>query len=160
MFFRILVILIISFLTTPGSAQIPTPEEFHDVKVSDTAKRFYEEVWSPFCPGLSLHDCTSSQAASLRRDIAIRFDKGESADQILSELKTMYGGTVSMIPQHKGFSQSAYTLPFILLALALLFFMRKIVFPRYRRLKPSGTGPIASSLTDTDKRSVDRWLGN
>jgi cytochrome c-type biogenesis protein CcmH/NrfF len=78
---RIVVAAVIGLLfTTPALAG---PE--------DVASRISNEVMSPFCDGVTLHDCPSAEADELRRQIATWARAGMSEEAILDRLERDYG---------------------------------------------------------------------
>jgi cytochrome c-type biogenesis protein CcmH/NrfF len=59
--------------------------------VSDEAHRIEGQVWSPYCPGRLLIDCTTQQADDLRAQIAKRLASGQSADDVLRFVRLNFG---------------------------------------------------------------------
>jgi cytochrome c-type biogenesis protein CcmH/NrfF len=57
----------------------------------DVAARISSEVMSPFCDGVTLHDCPSAEADELRREIATWARAGMSEQAILDRLEREYG---------------------------------------------------------------------
>jgi cytochrome c-type biogenesis protein CcmH/NrfF len=57
----------------------------------DVAARISKEVISPFCDGVTLHDCPSTEADELRREIAAWARSGMSEREILARLEREYG---------------------------------------------------------------------
>jgi cytochrome c-type biogenesis protein CcmH/NrfF len=57
----------------------------------DVASRISNEVMSPFCDGVTLHDCPSAEADELRREIATWARAGMSEQAILDRLEREYG---------------------------------------------------------------------
>jgi cytochrome c-type biogenesis protein CcmH/NrfF len=56
----------------------------------DVAARISNEVMSPFCDGVTLHDCPSAEADELRRRIAAWARAGMPEDAILARLTREY----------------------------------------------------------------------
>lgn len=56
------------------------------------------QVWSPYCPGRLLTECTTRQANELRAEIATRVRNGESDTQILDWLRSDFGDAVLAKP--------------------------------------------------------------
>lgn len=56
-----------------------------------TAQDIEAQVWSPYCPGRLLIDCTTRQADELRGEIARRLDRGESADEVMRWIRLNFG---------------------------------------------------------------------
>lgn len=64
----------------------------------DVANRLSNEIMSPFCPGVTLHDCPSPEADDLRAQIRDWSQQGWSEDQIMAELTAEYGPGISAVP--------------------------------------------------------------
>jgi cytochrome c-type biogenesis protein CcmH/NrfF len=70
---------------------------------ADVANDIAAKVMSPFCAGVTLHDCPSAQAQALRDRIERWARQGQSEDQILARLEADYGvGIRSMPPAGDG----------------------------------------------------------
>ena len=77
------------FLPTSAGAK-DSPDE--------VASRVSEEIMSPFCDGVTLHDCPSKQADELRLEIASWARAGLTEEQILMRLEERYGSVISGTP--------------------------------------------------------------
>ena len=64
----------------------------------DVANRLSNEIMSPFCPGVTLHDCPSQQADDLRARIREWAAEGWTEDQIMTELTAEYGPGIRAVP--------------------------------------------------------------
>ena len=82
--------VLLLILMTSGTAHAQSPE--------DVAARVSEEVMSPFCDGVTLHDCPSGAADALRRRIVSMARSGMTEEQIVSALKTEYGNRIEPSP--------------------------------------------------------------
>ena len=82
-----------------------------DQAVDTRANELYDEVMSPFCPGRTLANCPSPQAAQLREQIKQRVAAGSTDEQIQDELYEVYGEVVLGAPRKEGFGLLAYVLP-------------------------------------------------
>jgi cytochrome c-type biogenesis protein CcmH/NrfF len=69
------------------------------------------ELMSPFCPGRSLADCPSPDAASLRMWIAVQAAAGRSRADIEEELYGKYGEAIRGAPKAEGIGLAAYWIP-------------------------------------------------
>jgi cytochrome c-type biogenesis protein CcmH/NrfF len=100
---------------------------------------------SPFCPGRTLYDCPSPNAADWRRDIEAMLLSGKSPEEIQTVLAGRVEEDLSGSPNaHASYLWSLVFLFVAVLGLALLF----------RRLRPRKTSP-GSSLPQPDLRGVD-----
>jgi cytochrome c-type biogenesis protein CcmH/NrfF len=77
-------------LLWPVTAQAQDPE--------DVAARVSQEIMSPFCDGVTLHDCPSGAADDLRRRIVGMARAGLSEDDIIETLESEYGDRIRATP--------------------------------------------------------------
>ena len=113
-FVRALIVIAVTF-TAFSSAWA------QDQAVDTRANELYDEVMSPFCPGRTLSNCPSPQAAQLREQIKQRVAAGSTDEQIKDELYEAYGEVVLGAPRKEGFGLLAYILPaFFILAGAVV----------------------------------------
>ena len=78
---------------------------------------YYYELWnglmSPFCPGRSLMDCTSGQAADLRDWIRVQDETGQSRDAVEEALYERFGDAILQAPRASGVGLAAYVVPIV-----------------------------------------------
>jgi len=89
----------------------PTPALSEDT--ADWAYALHNELMSPFCPGRTLADCTSPQAASLRMWITVQAAAGRTRSDVEEELLERYGDVLRPAPLPTGFGITAYAFPLI-----------------------------------------------
>ena len=77
----------------------------------DVANEISNNIMSPFCPGVTLHDCPSDTALELRREIQDWAESGMSRAEIMTELETQYGPEIRAIPEASGSGLFAWLLP-------------------------------------------------
>ena len=77
----------------------------------DVANDVSDEVSSPFCPGVTLHDCPSAAAGKLRSRIAGWARDGWTKERILQELEAEYGPDIRAVPGRSGGGVLAWVLP-------------------------------------------------
>lgn len=77
----------------------------------DVANDISQHVMSPFCPGVTLHDCPSDNAIQLRAQIARWAADGMSKRQIMDRLVAQYGETIRAEPPTSGTGLLAWLLP-------------------------------------------------
>ncbi len=111
--------------------------------VSEVSKR----VMSPFCPGVTLYECTSSQAAELRSEIGPRVAGGATNAEIDRWLTDNYGEAVLARPR----SPWVWAPPAagVLIALAL-------VTQRVRGRRDAA--PLVAEITESDRSLLDEDL--
>lgn len=92
----------------------------------------FSRIWSPYCHGISLLECPSSQAEDLRKEIRIRIKAGETEEAIFTELNKKHDGLLRMEPAHEGRESLAYWIPWTALFVAATFVG---LFWRFRKMK-------------------------
>jgi cytochrome c-type biogenesis protein CcmH len=74
------------------------------------------ELMSPYCPGRTLADCPSPNAAALREEIRDRIEAGVTPDIIRADLEDRFGSALQGTPA----SAFGWILPALILALGAL----------------------------------------
>ena len=121
-------IVVFVLLGAPAFAQDAAAPSSGPSKANAEAQVIFREVMSPFCPGLTLADCPSPNAFTLRGEIEARLAKGESRDVILDELVTKYGTQILADPSDTPIGSVVWGVPFVLSGLAaigLALFLRR-----------------------------------
>lgn len=77
----------------------------------DTANRISSEIMSPYCPGVTLHDCPSKEADALRERIKRWAAAGWSEDRIIDELVSQFGPSIRAVPPADGGGIAAWVVP-------------------------------------------------
>lgn len=85
----------------------------------DVANDIASEVMSPYCPGVTLHDCPSEAAGRLRARIIRWADAGMSRADILGRLEDEFGSSIRAVPPAGGTGLLAWLLPGTAVALGL-----------------------------------------
>jgi cytochrome c-type biogenesis protein CcmH len=145
----ILMSLVLVALAFPAAAQSP----------EDLANDISRKVMSPFCPGVTLHDCPSQSALDMRDRIEGYARAGMSEAAIMERLEAEYGETIRAEPSSKGAGIVAWILP-ALGALAggalALMLVRRWTARRPRQLAEEPP-PVASS--PAERQRLDAELG-
>lgn len=132
-----------------GSVAYAAPE--------DVANDISMHVMSPFCPGVTLHDCPTDNAAELRQRIVEMVEDGFSRAQILDFIEREYGVTTRATPDPAGVGLIAWLLPGIAAvagaAIAWHYARRWARVP----VTPDGYDPNLH-ITDEDRRRLDDEL--
>lgn len=92
------------------------------------AHRLTTAVMSPYCPGRTLADCPSPDAAALRKEVRSLLDAGRSEEEVRSLLERQFGDSVIGVPR----SLLAWLLPLLALGLGLVglaLALRKLASP-------------------------------
>lgn len=116
----------------------------HGSSPQDVANDIAEHVMSPFCPGVTLHDCPSDNAVQLRAQIARWSAAGMTKAQIMSRLIDQYGDEIRAEPPARGTGLLAWLLPGIAVAVGLAL-AAGIAMRWSRRSRDRSTAPVASS---------------
>jgi cytochrome c-type biogenesis protein CcmH/NrfF len=90
----------------------------------DTARAVEGQVWSPYCPGRLLVDCSTQQAAELRGEIARRVDRGDSGDEVLAWVRDEFGEAAVARPETSGFGLVIWLVPVLLFTIGGLVVWR------------------------------------
>ena len=97
---KALLIALASVVALASPALAASPDE--------AATRLSTEIMSPFCPGVTLHECPSAEALRLRDRIEIWFRDGDNREVILDRLETEYGSGIRSTPSTEGFGLAAW----------------------------------------------------
>ena len=115
----------------------------------DVANAVSQEVMSPYCPGVTLHDCPSSSAQEMREEIAEWARSGMTKDESLGRLEDEFGPSIRAVPRGSG-GLFAWLLPAVVLvagAVAALYFAR-----RWSRQRPSTSAPVPAASPEAAAR--------
>ncbi len=77
----------------------------------DVANDVSEQIMSPFCPGVTLHDCPSDSAVALRDRIQALAEEGLGRGEIITVLEREYGAAIRAVPPASGSGLFAWVLP-------------------------------------------------
>lgn len=114
------------------------------------------DLMSPFCPGRTLADCPSPNAASLRMWIVVQAAAGRTREDVEQELYERYGDVIRSKPRAEGFGLAAYLVP--LGAFAAGGLLVAAVLRRMTR-RPAQPGASAPPPADPElERMVDEDL--
>jgi cytochrome c-type biogenesis protein CcmH/NrfF len=90
-------------LAVVPAARAEEPEEL----ANDIARA----VMSPYCPGVTLHECPSQEAVELRAQITTWARAGWERDRIIGELEAEFGPGIRALPEPQGTGLVAWLLP-------------------------------------------------
>lgn len=127
----------------------------------DVANDIAQRITSPFCPGVTLHDCPSSAAAELRNQISAWAEAGWGQGRIMARLESEYGPEIRAVPPASGTGLVAWVLPLVALvagaAIAVVLARR---WSQGARRPPDGGAaePNSLSLSLADRRRLDDEL--
>ena len=92
-----------------GSMLAITPPALADPQ--DIANDISREMVSPYCPGITLHDCPSDSSHRLRERITGWAEDGMNKDQIWQRLEDEFGTNIRATPSTSGSGLWAWVLP-------------------------------------------------
>ena len=119
------------------------------------------DLMSPFCPGLTLAACPSSQSDQLRQWILFQAAAGQTREQIEESLFERFGDVMRSVPKAEGgWGISAYAIPIGGFSFGLAFVGWMIV--RLARRGPATTPlpatPVASTGVDLSDAELKRLV--
>ena len=75
------------------------PRQDPDVERAREANELARDLMSPFCPGRTLADCGSPDAAVVREEIRKALGAGESPESVRARIETRFGDRVVGVPR-------------------------------------------------------------
>ena len=123
----------------------------------DVANRIAGEIMSPYCPGVTLHDCPSDAAIELRDRIVEMAKSGMNRGEIMDVLVAEYGEGIRAAPRPEGAGLVAWILPGLALAsgAAAAFFLARRWSGRREDDAPE---PAEEPLSDADRQRLQTEL--
>jgi cytochrome c-type biogenesis protein CcmH len=82
----------------------------------DVANDISLEIMSPFCDGVTLHDCPSQEAQALRAQIQKWAARGHSQGEIINRLEREFGPGIRAAPEAQGSGFLAWLPPLAVLS--------------------------------------------
>jgi cytochrome c-type biogenesis protein CcmH len=143
-----LMTFVLVVLATPATAQSP----------EDLANDISQKVMSPFCPGVTLHDCPSQSALEMRDRIEGYARAGMSEAAIMERLETEYGDAIRAEPSSEGAGIVAWILP-TLAALAGGALALMLVRRWTRRSPQLDEKPARVETSAAERQRLDSELG-
>ncbi|RIK93394.1 MAG: hypothetical protein DCC71_24090 [Proteobacteria bacterium] len=108
-----------------------------------------QHLMSPYCPGRTLTDCTSPQAAELRAWIADQEEAGRSREEVEAQIYAQFGEVILQAPKASGFGLAAYVIPAVGVvvggAIVAIFLRRQSA--RAQRAEPPSSGRRGATPT-------------
>ena len=144
---KLLALIAVPLLLVPSPA-LAGPDE--------VANSVSQKIMSPFCPGLTLHDCPSDAAADLREDIAGWAREGMSEEAIIDRLEGEFGPGILATPPKDGAGLIAWLLPIagLLAAVATGSFLAR----RWTRATGAAEEPVAETIDPNDRVRLEAEL--
>jgi cytochrome c-type biogenesis protein CcmH/NrfF len=149
---RVGALLLALAFAAPAAADTPASDDAATRWAYDLAN----DLMSPFCPGRSLADCPSPDAASLRMWIIVQAAAGRTRADVEKELYAKYGEVIRARPSAEGFGATAYLIPIAVFAgggALVAWFLR-----RATRRAAAQPVPSAAPLDPEVERRLDDVL--
>jgi cytochrome c-type biogenesis protein CcmH len=122
----------------------------------DVANSISEQVMSPFCPGVTLHDCPSDNAIQLRSQISRWAARGWSRQRIMDKLLAEYGPDIRAVPSDRGASLMVWLLPAVAVVLGAATAVA--LARRWTREADTGPPPPSANLAPRDRQRLEEEL--
>jgi cytochrome c-type biogenesis protein CcmH/NrfF len=119
----------------------------------DVANDIASKVVSPYCPGVTLHDCPSAAAVELRTKIQSWLEDGMDKAAVLDRLENEYGTTINAAPPADGTGLWAYALPIVAVVAGLA-----LIVLLTRRWTNKGDGRDPPALTREERSRLESEL--
>lgn len=111
--------------------------------VAERAQKIEGQVWSPYCPGKLLIDCTTTQAGQLRARITRELRSGRSDAAVLADIRRDFGDSALARPPSGRGGLLVWLVPVAVFVLGAMV----VMFVRRRR---SGTAAASTPHTTND----------
>ena len=115
---RIVVVSLTLGLSIACAATPSTTEE--------RARAIEREVWSPYCPGRLLSDCTTQQARELRDEIHRRVSSGQDSDEVLAWIRRNHGNEALARPEWRGAGLAVWIIPLLIFVIGVIVLTRLV----------------------------------
>ena len=83
------------------------------------ARTLFRQLMSPYCEGLLLADCPSSQAAALRDTIRAQLRRGQTPEAVVDNMVGIYGRWILSAPAAEGVGAIVWFAPVVALIVGL-----------------------------------------
>lgn len=117
----------------------------------DVANDIAREMVSPYCPGVTLHDCPSDKSHELRARMAAWAEDGMTKDQIWTRLEDEFGENIHAAPSTSGSGLWAWVLPLVAVAAGLAL----LALLALRWSRRSAGAPPDVEVTPEQRRRLD-----
>ena len=143
---RLVVVAVVSWLVLAPQSALASPQ--------DVANEVAKEIMSPYCDGVTLHDCASGAAQELRARIVKWAEAGWTKEQIIEHLTSdeQWGEIIRAAPPPEGTGLLAWVIPGLAAAtgLVLVFFLVR-AWSRRRASAPSPPPVTAAERSRLDQ---------
>ena len=119
------------------------------------AESLFQAVTSPFCPGRLLRDCPSSGASELKNRIRQKVKEGNSEEEILEYIYTLYGEDIRAVPKSSGFGLVGWLTPVAFLLIGALFIL---VWLSRKKVSVPSEAPAPKELDSATQARIEAEL--
>jgi cytochrome c-type biogenesis protein CcmH/NrfF len=137
-----LLIVMAMLVLTAGSAAAQVSAE----QAQKTADAAISRIRSPYCPGLMLEVCPSTQAEMLRDSIRVAAAQGQSARAIVEDVLARHGEEWRAVPKRSG----AGLLAWLILPMSLVI-GGLVLWGRVKVMRSQGPAPAAAGAVVSDE---------
>ena len=122
----------------------------------DVANSVAKEIMSPYCDGVTLHDCASGAAQELRDQILQWAEAGWSKERIIEHLTSddQWGEVIRAAPPSEGAGLLAWVLPGLAVAAGLV----TIAFLLRRWSRRKRSMPLPAPVSAAERSRLDQEL--
>lgn len=133
----------------------PLVAQVAEEQARKTAEAAISRIRSPYCPGLMLEVCPSSQAEALRDSIRQMAARGQSAERIIEDVLARHGEEWRAVPKRSG----AGLLAWLILPLALVV-GGMVLWGRVKVMRSQGPAPVAAGglMSEEERARLDAAL--
>jgi len=151
----------ISLLVLPVAAQDvetdePVLREVSDDEVNEVAK----DLYCPVCENTPLDVCPTKACADWRELVRTKLAAGESKQDIFDYFVRQYGDSALAQPPKTGINFVLWLLPFVAVALGLVFFARYMIGLRDSKPSVEGTGDSGEQIDTITSTSSDQAVSD
>ena len=145
--------IVVAFVTSVLLA-LPARAQAQARSAEDLANDISNKVMSPYCPGVTLHDCPSQKALDLRDDIESYARDGMTEAEIMNRLEADFGPAIRAEPSSDGAGILAWILPSIalLIGVGLAWTLVRRWLGRTPRTEAAESQPMITVSGDERKR--------
>jgi cytochrome c-type biogenesis protein CcmH len=115
---RVLVVLCLAAVAFACAGSVPSS--------SERAHAVEAQIWSPYCPGRLLIDCTTTQARELRTQIQQRIDRGDDTGDVIAWVAREFGDESIARPSATGSGLVIWLVPALLFVVGLAVVIRVV----------------------------------
>jgi cytochrome c-type biogenesis protein CcmH/NrfF len=128
----------------------------HHASIARRAQKIEGQVWSPYCPGKLLIDCTTTQAGELRTKIVRELRSGRTDAEVLRGIRRDFGPSALARPPSGRSGLIIWLVPIAVFALGgvVVLVRRRRVVPAPPAQPPPGVDDALERLRDEVRRQI------